>query len=120
VILHLVLFTPRADLPDHEGAAFGDALERALTTIPSVRSYRVGRRLRTGADYDALPGDYEYCGVMEFDDREGLQQYLVHPAHQELGRLFYATAGSAFAGDFDAVDRDPAAQLGRWRERATG
>jgi hypothetical protein len=114
VILHLVLFTPRADLPVDEHKAFGDALAHALGSIPSVRGYRVGRRFRTGADYDALPGAFEYCGVIEFDDRAGLQEYLQHPAHQALGRLFYTTASSAFAGDFDAVDASPAAALGRW------
>jgi len=114
VILHLVLFTPRADLSDGDRAAFADTLEQALSGIPSVRGFRVGRRFRTGADYDSLPGDYEYCGVIEFDDRAGLQQYLLHPAHQELGRLFYVTASTAFAGDFDAVAAAPAAALARW------
>ena len=119
MILHLVLFTPRAGLPVEERQAFGEALERALASIPSVRGYRVGRRFRTGADYDELPGDYEYCGVIEFDNREGLQQYLGHPAHQELGRLFYTTASSAFAADFDAVDAAPAAALARWSWRTS-
>jgi hypothetical protein len=114
VILHVVLFTPRADLPGAERDAFGRALEQALATIPSVRRYRVGRRFRTGSDYDALPGDFDYCGVIEFDDRDGLHAYLQHPAHQELGRLFYTTAATAFAGDFDAVDAEPAAALARW------
>lgn len=114
MIAHVVLFTPRADLTDDERRSFGDALERALTGIPSVRRFCVGRRVRTGAQYDALPGDYEYCGVIEFDDRTALQAYLTHPAHAELGRLFYSTSRAAFAGDYEVTDRAPAQALARW------
>lgn len=112
--LHVVLFTPRPDVGDAEREAFGAALEHALTAIPSVRRYRVGRRVRTGAAYDALPGDYTYCGVVEFDDQAGLDAYLRHPAHADLGRLFYTTSAHAFAGDFEAVGDAPAAALAGW------
>ena len=66
--LHVVLFTPRPDVTDAERHTFGEALDLALTSIPSVRSYRVGRRVRTGAAYDTLSGNYEFCAVIEFDD----------------------------------------------------
>jgi len=114
-MLHVVLFTPRADATDVVRETFGQSLDHALTVIPSVRGFRVGRRVRTGAAYDALPGDFEFCAVIEFDDLAGLQGYLQDPAHAELGRLFNVTAGSAFAGDFDAVDQEPARALARWR-----
>ncbi len=112
--LHVVLFTPRPDITDTERHTFGEALELALTSIPSVRSYRVGHRLRTGAAYDALPGDFEFCAVIEFDDLAGLRGYLEHPAHAKLGRLFYTTSGNAFAADYEAVDTSPANALSRW------
>lgn len=112
--LHVVLFTPRPDVTHAERHVFGEALERALTSIPSVRRYRVGRRVRAGAAYDELPGDFEFCAVIEFDDRGGLHSYLQHPVHVELGRLFYSTAHNAFAGDFEAVDQAPALALTRW------
>jgi Stress responsive A/B Barrel Domain len=114
VTLHVVLFTPRSDVTDAERHTFGEALDLALTSIPSVRRYRVGRRVRTGAAYDALPGDYEFCAVIEFDDLAGLRGYLEHPAHVELGRLFYTTSGDAFAGDYEAVDTSPANALQHW------
>ncbi len=114
MMLHVVLFTPRATVTPPERERFGRALEQALTGIPSVRRFRVGRRVRTGAAYDALPGSFQYCGVIEFDDREGLAAYLAHPAHDALGELFYETSAEAFAGDFDAVERAPAAALARW------
>ena len=96
---------------------FAEALERALTTIPSVVSYRIGRRIRFGAAYEAISANFEYCGVIEFADRRGLEAYLTHPAHAALGQLFYVTSAEAFAGDFDAVASAPAAALRGWRSR---
>lgn len=114
MILHLVLFTPRPDLSATDEEQLSAALERALTTIPSVVSYRIGHRIRTGASYDALGGRFEYCGVMEFADLDGLAAYLSHPAHVELGRLFYTTSADALACDFEAVAAAPAAALRGW------
>ena len=69
-----------------------------------------GRARRT----TRCPGDFEYCAVIEFDDVAGLRGYLAHPAHAELGRLFYATSREAFAADYDSVDASPASALQRW------
>lgn len=118
-MLHVVLFTPRADLTDAERHAFGQSLDHALTSIPSVRRFQVGRRVHTGAAYDQLPGDFAFCAVIEFEDLAGLQAYLGHPAHAELGRLFYTSSRDAFAGDFDAVDQAPAHALTRWQGAST-
>src|SRR5690606_21189661 len=86
VILHLVLFTPRPDLQAGDREALAAALDRALETIPTVRRYRLGRRVRIGAGYEeAEAQDFQYCGLIEFDDRAGLETYLAHPAHAELG-----------------------------------
>lgn len=117
MILHLVLFTPRVSVADDEQDRFGRALERALTTVPSVVSYRIGRRIRFGAAYEAISANFEYCGIIEFADRHGLDLYLTHPAHAELGQLFYETSSEAFAGDFEAVASAPAAALRGWRAR---
>lgn len=113
-MVHVVLFTPRADIADDERQSFVDALERALTTIPSVRAFRVGRRIRTGAAYDALEGDFTFCAVIDFDDLAGLREYLGHPSHVELGRLFYTSSSHAFAADYDTVDHAPASALMSW------
>lgn len=118
--VHVVLFTPRPDITDDERRVFGDALERALTVIPSVRRFSVGRRVRPGAAYDQLPGDFDYCAVIEFANLEGLQAYLQHPAHAELGRLFYTTSRQAFAGDYETVNAAPAKALDAWRTAPAG
>jgi hypothetical protein len=52
--------------------------------------------------------------VLEFDDSAGLEAYLRHPAHAELGQMFYTASAAAFAGDFDAVSDAPSAALQAW------
>jgi hypothetical protein len=116
MIVHLVLFTPRADLSDSEHETLRRAVDVAFSRIPSVRRFQVGRRVRLGTSYDeAGLVDYAYCAVIEFVDSSGLREYLAHPAHQDLGRLFYETSAEAFAGDFETVDTAAGDALARWR-----
>jgi hypothetical protein len=116
MIVHLVLFTPRETLTDQEHETFRAALDRALSGIPSIRRSQVGRRVKLGTQYDArAPLDFSYVGLLEFDDRQDLLAYLAHPAHEDLGRLFYETSANALACDFETVDSDAAAALARWR-----
>ncbi len=115
MIVHLVLFTPREDLTDADRAAFGGALDRALTSIPSIRRFQIGRRVLVGAAYEQSVRDaYEYCGVLEFDDRAALDAYLAHAAHAELGRLFYASSTRTLAHDFETVTSGVADALRAW------
>jgi Stress responsive A/B Barrel Domain len=101
LIVHLVLYTPRPDLTDAERATIRETLEHALTRIPAIRSYRVGRRVRMGAIYDRVaPLNFEYLVAIDVDDEHALSEYLAHPAHQTLGQLFYKTSAHALACDF--------------------
>ena len=105
MIVHLVLFSPRPDLAETEQADVRDTLQRALTERPSIRSYKVGRRVRLGTEYDrAAPIDFEFLVTIEVDDERSLSDYLSHPAHLKLGQLFYETSAHALASDFHLVD----------------
>ena len=62
--------------------------------------------------YEAMmTEDYEFLCVIEFDDEEGLRTYLDHPAHAELGRLFYVSSEAALVYDFTMVEPDNIRQL---------
>lgn len=101
MIVHLVLFTPRPDLGEVERTAIRQALQHALSEIPSIRRSQVGRRVRLGATYDRVaPLDFEFLVAIELDDEKALTDYLAHPAHQRLGELFYETSAHALACDF--------------------
>ena len=103
MILHVVLFKPRPDLSGPERAGLIAAFERAVTEIPTVRGVRVGTRVVHGAGYEGgMPAMADYFVMIEFDDVAGLQDYLRHPAHADLGNRFGDSLASALVYDFDA------------------
>lgn len=78
------------------------ALNAAAREIPSVRRFYVGARVTHGAAYEnAMPQNFPFAAIIEFDDLSGLQAYLVHAAHQRLAELFYSLQESALAYDYE-------------------
>ena len=104
MISHIVLMKPRADLADADRHAFVDAFERAVRDIDLVRAVHVGRRVRHGAGYEATSPDVDFVAVINFDDLAGLQAYLRHPAHQELGARFGQAMQLAMVYDCDVTE----------------
>lgn len=102
MIVHLVLFRPRADLTPDQRAALASSFEGALRAIPAIRQVRVGRRVTTGRPYEAMmSADYPYAAIIEFDDVDGLRNYLDHPAHQQLAARFFESFEDALIYDFE-------------------
>lgn len=101
MIAHLVLFRPKADLSPADRQGLVDALSTAIAEIPSVRRAQVGRRVTHGRPYEQLMRvDYTHAAILEFDDLEGLQAYLRHPAHEELARQFFLSFEEGLFYDF--------------------
>jgi hypothetical protein len=101
MIAHMILFRPKPELTGADREALVAAFERALTEIPGVLGSRVGQRLTLGRQYDQLNAqDFPFAAFIEFADETALRRYLDHPAHDELGRLFYQTAENALVFDF--------------------
>jgi hypothetical protein len=104
MIWHLVLLKPRPDLGASDRRAFVEAFRRAVTEIPTVRGVRFGRRTAHGAGYEQVaPDAADYLAVIEFDDRAGLETYLSHPAHDELGVCFGQSLAAAMVYDFELL-----------------
>ena len=102
MISHVVLITPRVDLPAADRQALVAAFERAVREIPSVRNVRVGHRVTHGAGYEARMADpVDYLVVVDLDDLDGLQAYLRHPAHEGLGARFSQSLSAAWVYDFE-------------------
>jgi len=73
VIVHLVLFRPRADLRQSERQGLAEALSAAIQLIPTVQRARVGRRVKHGRPYEqSMRTDYSHIAMLEFDDLAGL------------------------------------------------
>lgn len=104
MIWHLVLLKPRPDLTASDRRAFVEAFRRAVTEIPTVRAVRFARRTTHGAAYEQRAHDVaDYLAVIEFDDRVGLETYLSHPAHDELGLCFGRSLAAAMVYDFELL-----------------
>jgi hypothetical protein len=47
---------------------------------------------------------YEYSAVVEFETRQGLIDYLNHPMHRELGRMFWEFCDATVVLEVESVD----------------
>jgi stress responsive alpha/beta barrel protein len=101
MVFHIVLFRPKSIIVDSDRRAMFDALRAAATDIPSVRRFHVGSRITHGRPYEQMMTEnYPYAAVVEFDDLAGLQTYLNHPRHEELGALFYQLLEAGLVYDY--------------------
>jgi hypothetical protein len=107
MVTHIVLMKPRPDLSDEDRRAFVIAFERAHREIPTIRNVRIGRRVSHGAGYERTsPDAADFLAVLDFEDLAGLQSYLRHPSHDELGARFRTSLSSALVYDFEIVAGD--------------
>jgi hypothetical protein len=113
MIAHVVLFSPKPDLPEAERRALIGALVAAAGDIPSIKRFRVGKRVKHWMPgYEQLMrDDFEFAAIVEFDDIEALKVYLAHPSHAAIGRYFTSSASKALAYDYAIVDAADAGEL---------
>ena len=104
MLVHVVLFRPKAEVTESDREAMFAALHAAATRIPAVRRFYVGARVTHGAAYEPLmTADFPFAAIIEFDDLAGLQSYLEHPDHKKLGELFYRLQDSALVHDYQST-----------------
>jgi hypothetical protein len=101
MVTHIVLMKPRQDLSDADRQAFIDAFNRAMREIPAIRGVRIGRRVTHGAGYEQAAPEMDFVASIDFDDLAGLQTYLRHPAHVDLGARFGRSLSGALVYDFE-------------------
>ena len=118
MIAHIILFSPKSDLPPDERRDLLASLVAASGGIPSIRRFRVGRRVTHG-----LPGyeqmmrdDYEFAAVIEFDDVDGAESLsgapvtlghrpAFHGVRLEVARLRLRDGGRGRGCPAPRVDR---------------
>ena len=112
MLVHIVLFRPKASLSSSDQRALVSSIEQAAAHIPTIRRFRVGRALTDAPRYQ-LQGfpDMPYVAILEFDDRAGLDDYLEHHAHGDLGRRFNEGAEAALIYDYEVMDASSARSL---------
>ena len=105
MISHIVLFEPKPDLSESDVRDFAQHLKDAMSAVPTVRRAMVGRRVEIHIGNRKF-GDatYSYSAVVEFADSKGLIDYLQHPKHVELGRLFWLHCARTVVLEVESVD----------------
>ncbi|MGH9274522.1 MAG: Dabb family protein [Acidimicrobiales bacterium] len=78
MIRHVAVFRWVDGTTADQVAAVADALRALPAEITSIRGYTVGADLQLG------DGRWDFAVVAEFDDADGYQTYVDHPAHQAV------------------------------------
>jgi hypothetical protein len=106
MISHVVFFRPLPTLTPEEATALIEAVQHAVSGIPSIKRATVGKRIllnRPGYETQ-MAEHFEYSAIIEFDSEADLRAYLDHPAHAELGNRLFTSAEAVLAYDFADVD----------------
>lgn len=113
MIAHVILWQPLPGLGQDERGAVLAALTAAVKGAPTVKACRIGRRVKHGLPgYEqAMRQDFDFVVIIEFDDLEGLRQYLRHPAHETIGERFTSAASAALAYDYETVSIEDSPRL---------
>jgi len=106
VISHIVLFNPKPDVTTDQRRSFALAIRETCRSIDVVSAARIGRAKDINAGYSRVLGEktYQYAAVLDFETEEALIQYLQHPLHRELGRLFWETCESTIVIEVEMRD----------------
>lgn len=72
-----------------------DMLNGLQGVVPTLRSSRISMNAA-----DANPENYDLVLEAEFDDMEGLNAYLIHPAHKAVGAFMRPVRKSRACVDF--------------------
>ena len=92
MVKHIVMYTFKEDTDKDEAVKLiAGVLEPLVGKIPGLRHLEI-RKAFTGLDY-AL--------YSEFDSREDLENYAVHPLHLEAKRHFAHLLDSRYCTDYE-------------------
>ena len=107
MIAHIVLFTPKADVPANVVRSFAQSVLDVCGSVPSIQRAMIGKAVTADPGYSRSLGltTYKYAAVLEFADQEALLDYLKDPKHGTLGRLFWEVCESTAVVEVDG--RDP-------------
>ncbi len=80
MIVHLVLFKWKEEASSESISAAVEALKRLKSKIPNIVD------LSCGQNFTNRGQGFQHGLVVKFRDRRDLEEYLPHPAHQEVAK----------------------------------
>ncbi|MEO8352215.1 MAG: Dabb family protein [Chthoniobacteraceae bacterium] len=85
---HVVIFWTKTNQPNAADALVAGA-EKYLRNIPGVRSFHVGRMVRS--DRDVVDQSYQVALHLQFDSKQAQDDYQAHPEHLEFVEKSFKT-----------------------------
>lgn len=110
MIAHIVLFEPKPGISVEHRGQFLKTLRQTMEGVPGIQRARVGRIFSLGLLPESTGGQltYSYAAVLEFADREALDVYFKHPAHDVLRSQFWELCLRTLIADADIDTISPA------------
>ncbi len=107
MIAHIVLFTPKVGVTADVARSFAQTFLDVCRSVPSIQRAIIGKAVAIDPGYSRAMGHktYKYAAVLEFADSAALVDYLRHPKHEMLGRLFWEICESTTVVEVDG--REP-------------
>jgi len=94
MLIHIVCWKYKAETSAEQREEHIARLKNLPDVIPNILSFRVG------ADILHLERSFDTGLVAAYPDREALEFYTVHPAHQEVANLGKQIAEKVVSVDF--------------------
>ncbi|HET9371703.1 MAG TPA: Dabb family protein [Vicinamibacterales bacterium] len=106
MIAHIVLFRPKAGLSQDQLRSFARSIKATIEGSEGLRRGTVGRAVAINAGYARHLDNstYPFAAVLEFESADALVKYLVKPAHQTLGRLFWEYCDGTVVTEFESEE----------------
>jgi hypothetical protein len=92
---HLVFFAVREDASKGEVEDLVSSIRGLRDEVPSTIDLSVGE------DFSGRSGGYTHALLARFADREGLREYMEHPAHLAVVEKLEATTAGRIVVDYE-------------------
>ena len=96
LLRHVVLFRFTADTPQDRLTEVETAFSRLPDQIPTIRAFEWG----VNNSPEGLNEGFTHCFLVTFDDEEGRDAYLPHPAHKQFVELLKPYLDRALVVDY--------------------
>lgn len=100
-VTHLVFFkmaAEDAETAEQDAERLVKLLQELPSKIPELQA------LEAGADISRTPASWTVGLYTRFADREGLETYRVHPAHQEVIKFVQQVTSDRAVVDFESAE----------------
>ena len=92
---HLVFFAVREDASQEEVGDLLSSMRGLRDDVPSTIDLSVGE------DFSGRSGGHTHALFARFTDRDGLREYMAHPAHQAVVEKLEATTTGRIVVDYE-------------------